>query len=78
LFTAILKLNYLMLHLPCWFLVVNCWSSLVVLYITKYNMNNALQWKQSVLCNSQWKASKQVAVKINIMVAHSYSLTALF
>jgi len=25
LFKTILKLNDLILHLPCWFLVVNCW-----------------------------------------------------
>jgi len=25
LFKTILKLNYLILHLSCWFLVVNCW-----------------------------------------------------
>jgi len=25
LFKAILELNDLILHLPCWFLVVNCW-----------------------------------------------------
>ena len=29
------------------------------------HMNNALEWKKSVLCNSQWKVSKQMSVDIN-------------
>ena len=63
---TILKLYDLILHLPCWFLVVNSWSFFgLPCTIQSTLCEHCVTVKKIVFCNSQWKVSKWVSVKIN-------------